>query len=77
MGKARSYLQDSIAVQPAAEAYQELALLLEQQGEHAVAGTYFQKGLALATGAEDGKNPALLDSPDKDNAIVEAARKVV
>ena len=76
-GKARSYLQDSIAVQPAAEAYQELALLLEQQGEHAVAGTYFQKGLALATGAEDGKNPALLDSPDKDNAIVEAARKVV
>ena len=76
-GKARSYLQDSIAVQPSAEAYQELALLLEQQGEHTVAGTYFQKGLALATGAEDGKYPALLESPDKDRAIVEGARKVV
>jgi HemY protein len=79
-GKAKAYLEDSLTARPCAEAYQELALLLEQQGEHAAAATYFQLGLALATGlgdADDAETLPLLDSPGNDNAIVEGARKVV
>jgi HemY protein len=73
-GKAKSYLQDSLSAQPSAEAYQELALLLEQQGEHVAAGLHFQKGLALATGLNDRKNMVLLEGSD--NANVESAGKI-
>ena len=76
-GKAKSYLEDSLAVEPGAEACQELALLLEQQGEHVTAGIYFQKGLALATGLSGNESVPLLEGPDHNNAIVDGARKVV
>jgi HemY protein len=62
-GKALAYLEDSLSVQASPEAYQGLALLLEQQGEHAKAGIYFQKGLALATGVEDQDELPMLTSP--------------
>jgi len=48
-GKSRRYLERSIDVQPEPEAYQELAALLEQQGEHAAAAMYYQEGLNIAT----------------------------
>jgi HemY protein len=76
-GKAKTYLQDSLALQASAEVYQELALLLEQQGEHVAAGSFFQLGLALATGLVDTDTVPLLENPDANEAIVEGARKVV
>ncbi len=76
-GKARSYLQESISIYASADAYQELALLLEQQGEHADAGIYFKKGLAQATGLSDSDPVPLLDSSENNNVITGGARKVV
>jgi HemY protein len=76
-GKALGYLEDSLSIQASAEAYQELALLLEQQGDHTAAGDYYRKGLALATGQMDADPLPLLDSPGNDNAVVEGARKIV
>lgn len=76
-GKALTYLEDSLALQPGAEVYQELGLLLQQQGEHVAASTYFHLGLALATGLGDKETVPLLKGPDMNNAIVEGARKVV
>ena len=52
-GKARSYLEQSIQARPDPATCQELATLLEQQGEHAAARSYFQEGLNLATGAHE------------------------
>lgn len=49
-GKARSYLDECISLQPGPEAFQELAALLEQQGDHAAAAACCQRGLALMTG---------------------------
>lgn len=49
-GKARSYLEESIGLQPGPDALQELAALLEQQGEHAAAAACYQRGLALMSG---------------------------
>ncbi len=49
-GKARSCLEHSIAVQPNPEACQELAMLLEEQGDSAAAARYYQEGLGIATG---------------------------
>ncbi len=48
-GKAKTYLEQSLEVQPNPEACQELATLLEQQGEHAAAAGYYQQGLNIAT----------------------------
>lgn len=54
-GKARGYLDQSIAVRPTPETYRELASLHEQEGEHAAAALCYQRGLSLVT---DG-TPAL------------------
>ena len=48
-GKARSYLQESIALNPTAESCQVMAFLLEEQDEADEAASYFRRGLALAT----------------------------
>ena len=48
-GKAIKYLEESINVKPNPEACQELAALLERDGDHAAARVYYQQGLALAT----------------------------
>ena len=49
-GKAKTYLEDSIDAQPNPEAYQELAALMEREGNHTAAVTYYQEGLKIATG---------------------------
>jgi HemY protein len=48
-GKARSYLEASIAIAPSPESYQQLGLLLEQLGEHDKASECFRTGLGLAS----------------------------
>lgn len=49
-GKARSYLEECIGLEPDPESYQELAALLEQRGEAAAAAACYQRGLGLVTG---------------------------
>lgn len=46
-GKARSYLEASIAIRPSAQAYQELGVLLEQLGETDNALASYRTGLEL------------------------------
>jgi HemY protein len=57
-GKARSYLESSIAIAPTAEAYALYGQLLKQLGEDDGAATAFRSGLALVTG-RTGEFPAL------------------
>ena len=52
-GKARSYLEQAVRARPEPGTCRELATLLEQQGEHAAARTYYQQGLTLATAAPE------------------------
>jgi len=59
-GKARSCLEESLSLQPGPEACQELATLLEQNGDPAGAAEYFRQGLKLATGL---KTTALMKIP--------------
>lgn len=62
-GKAKSYLEASLSRNPGAEACQELALLLEQQGEQQSAAEYFRRGLALATKMDDRRQMPALPRP--------------
>ncbi len=63
-GKARSYLQESIALQATAESCQAMAFLLEEQGEKEEAASYFRKGLGLATELDnEPAGRALLAAP--------------
>ncbi len=48
-GKARSYLEASIAIAPSPESYQQLGLLLESMGEADKAVACFRAGLGLAS----------------------------
>lgn len=48
-GKARSYLEAAVGLQPSAETLQELGALLERMGEPGAAADCFRRGLALAT----------------------------
>ncbi len=47
-GKARSYLQTSIAIAPQPETYLELAKLTEKLGDEKLAREYYRKGLELS-----------------------------
>lgn len=47
-GKARIYYESSLSVTPLAETYYDLALLLDQLGEHGDAQECYQKGLRLS-----------------------------
>lgn len=47
-GKARSYLQTSLAIAPRVDTYQELGELLQTIGEHDEAATAFRHGLELS-----------------------------
>ena len=62
-GKARSYLEESLAIQAVPETYQELATLLERQGDHAGAAECYQKGLNLVTGVNGVQAEKLLKKP--------------
>jgi HemY protein len=53
-GKARSSLEASLAQLPSSEVCQELATLLEQEGDHAAAVNCYRRGLHLATGVNAG-----------------------
>lgn len=64
-GKARSCFEESLEIQPGPEAYQELATLLEQQGDHASAAECYQKGLNLVTGLNGSPTERLLKKPAK------------
>ncbi len=57
-GKARSYLEQSIEARPNPEACQELASLLERQGDHAAAARYYQQGLNMVTALPTATGPA-------------------
>jgi HemY protein len=47
-GKARTYLEESIEINPLPEAYRTLASVLDELGEHGAAAVQYQKGLELA-----------------------------
>ncbi|MGH8185164.1 MAG: hypothetical protein ACREUC_01265, partial [Steroidobacteraceae bacterium] len=49
-GKARTYLETSIAIRPRLEAYQLLASLMDQLGEHERAVKALNDALAFAVG---------------------------
>ncbi len=49
-GKARDYLESSLAFRAQPEAYAELAKLMAQLGEHEKSARYYQQGLTLSTG---------------------------
>jgi HemY protein len=77
-GKARSYLESSLAMQPRTDAYALYGRLLKQLGEDESAALAFRSGLALVTGAVD-EVPAL-DAPIRpagaqDDAAKEASRQ--
>ena len=59
-GKSRSYLEECLEIDPSPEVYQELASLLEQQGDHAAAAECYQKGLQQLTGIQDSTQPRLV-----------------
>ncbi len=48
-GKARTYLQESIEINPLPESYQILAIALEELGEGEAAAVQYQRGLELVT----------------------------
>ena len=76
-GKARSYLEDSIEIEPMPDAFHELANLLEKQGEHVAANVYYQKGLALATQVKLDDSVKKLQKYEDQNLLCDSARQVV
>jgi HemY protein len=61
-GKARSYLEACLALDPSAEAYELYGALLERLGDQPHAAEAFRKGLALATGSR-ARDTTALPSP--------------
>jgi len=59
-GKARSYLESSIAIQPQSEAYFELAKLFEKIADPQQACAIYKEGLALVVGHSVGKSNKLV-----------------
>ncbi len=58
-GKARSYLEASIAIAPTPESYQQLGLLLERLGETDKASQCFRAGLSLASSEPERALPPI------------------
>jgi HemY protein len=56
--KARTYLERSVALRPASDAYQELGMLLERQGDSAAALAAYRRG--LESGIEESRGGARL-----------------
>jgi HemY protein len=76
-GKAKKYLEDSIEAKPNPEACQELAALLEKEGDQAAAAIYYQKGLALATTIAKHDLVNKIENDSVDEIICNGARQVV
>lgn len=64
-GKARSYLEASIGVQPSAAAYRELGVLLEKMGEPKQAMTNFRAALELSSDTPLPELPASLGAQNQ------------
>lgn len=64
-GKARSYLESSIALMPRVESYHLYGELLEKMGETEGAAIAFRSGLTLATGSAPA--PALPEARDEED----------
>jgi HemY protein len=62
-GKARSYLDASIAIAPSPESYQQLGLLLERLGEQDKAAECFRTGLGLASPEPEKALPPIAQRP--------------
>jgi HemY protein len=62
-GKARSYLEASIAIAPTPESYQQLGLLLERLGEADKASQCFRAGLSLASPEPEKVLPSIGHRP--------------
>ncbi|MET0066974.1 MAG: heme biosynthesis HemY N-terminal domain-containing protein [Candidatus Thiodiazotropha sp.] len=69
-GKARSYLEASIAISPSAESYQQLGLLLERLGENDRAMQCFRAGLSL-----DHEEPQKILPPIQSRATLTQSRE--
>ncbi len=67
-GKARSYLETSLAIRPRAGAYQVYGQLMERLGEADQASEAFRSGLALVTAEPQGRLPA----PEPEPAVEDA-----
>jgi len=65
-GKARHYLEESIGLQPTAEAYRFLAGLLEQLEEPEAAAECYRKGLALSGASRSRVSLAVIDEAGGD-----------
>lgn len=57
-GKARSYLETSLAIRPEPETYRALGLLMARVGESQSASRAYEKGLSLATGDKGAALPS-------------------
>ncbi len=76
-GKARSYLESSLALDPRADAYALYGQLLRELGEEDTAASAFRSGLALVTGGTSdlpalGAPPRTSDEPRADDGANEA-----
>lgn len=69
-GKARHYLEESIGLQPTAEAYRFLAGLLEQLEEPDAAAECYRKGLALSGASRTRGSLAVIDEAGGDTPAV-------
>jgi len=76
-GKARSYLKECIEIRPMPEAYRELAVLLEKQGDYSAAASYYQQGLSLATAVARHDSVKLLEQAEEEVTVAAGARQVV
>jgi HemY protein len=79
-GKARSYLEASIAIAPSPESYQQLGLLLERMGEADKAMACFRSGLGLASPEPEKALPPIVQRPvlgQSDKALTPPSLTVV
>ena len=68
-GKARTYLEESIEINPLPETFRTLASVLDELGEHEAAAVYYQRGLELATMAVGSGDVKLLGSSDEEDIV--------
>jgi HemY protein len=75
-GKARSYLESSLAIDPRADAYALYGQLLRELGEEDTAASAFRSGLALVTGGTSDLPalgaPRASDAPPADDTDIKA-----
>ena len=68
-GKARTYLEESIEINPLPETFRTLASVLDELGEHEAAAVYYQRGLELATVGVVADGVKLLGSSDEGDIV--------